>query len=207
MGNLLYQNAGGKVWTRTYDGDNKGVYYGNCINAYDGSITNLPVTESHYVAPAFLLNLEDVLIARDASSATENTPLSFMNVVSDDIDLKFLINAGTNKSNFDVPSINGKVLSNVVAGATYSFDYSGASIKSLNDGTNYVSAIIYDKDGKIEYYGNLNEITSKSGTSEITIPSDIAKGTHTLALFEEEKCDEHKTDYASQLIYANFTIE
>ena len=176
---------------------------GHTYICMDGSYGYLCV---HRVHPAFNLDLSKVLIPKVATSGTGKITFSAWSTPNASTDLKFLINAGTTKSSFNVPSVNNKVLDNVTCGTTYYFDYTGASTSTLNSGKNYVSAIIYDSNGVVKYYGNLAEITSESGTASIMIPSNLSAGTYKLALFEEEKCDAYKTDYASLPVIAQFTI-
>lgn len=197
----LFSNVGKAVWTRSLSAT--GTSTANCINSRTGVFASGWITDVKPVAPAFILELNKVLIARSASSTITSTPLSSTSVASGD--LKFLINAGSSKSSFNIAAINGKNLTNVFAGKTYSFDYTGASTGKLNGGTNYISAILYDNTGKAVYYGNLGTVSAASGTASITIPSGLT-GTYTLALFEEEKCSANKTDYASSPVYAKFTV-
>lgn len=203
-----------QLWTRTYAGksSSENTYNGAYIyiGEYNGDRGIFEfrdfVENSKYVLPAFLLDLKKVLLTKKSSSGSSaETMSSAPNVQS--VDRKFLINAGTNKGNFNVADIKGKTLTNIFAGTTYSFDYTGASTSHLNGGTNYVSAIIYDSEGKACYYGNLGTINSSSGNASIKIPSDLSGGTYTLALFEEEKCAKEKTDYASAPVYAKFTVQ
>lgn len=172
-------------------------FYSGRLNCYNNNMVLK-------VVPAFNLNTGKVLIARSATSATAQTSFSAFSMAGGD--LKFLINAGTNKSSFNVPAISGKNLTNVFAGRTYSFDYSGAGTGKINGGTNYISAILYDSSGKIVYYGNLGTVSAASGTANITIPAGLT-GTYTMALFEEEKCGANKTDYASAPVYSKFTVQ
>lgn len=205
LGGYLYHNVDGHLcWTRSYSG---GVHAGNpsarAVCGGGGDIDARSVTDSNWVAPAFNLDMSRVLIARSANSAFDSQTLSPVGIASGD--LKFLINAGSHKSSFNVASINGKTLSNVFAGKTYSFDYTGASTEQINSGKNYISAILYDSSGRIAYYGNLGTVSAASGKANITIPEGLT-GTYTMAVFEEEKCAANKTDYASEPVYSKFTI-
>lgn len=202
----LIDNSGSDIWTRSYKGD--GVQ-----NAWSLSSENSGASCSYSssncqlrVSPAFALDLEQVLMTRDATSDKSQTSLALVNINNGN--LKFLLNVGSEKSNFNVPAINGKKLLNVQPGKTYQFNYSDASTSQLNSGINYVSAIIYDSTGRIMYYGNLDTISSATGTAQITIPSNLIIGQdYTIALFQEEKCDEKLTDYASTPIYSSFRVE
>lgn len=203
LAKTVVSNSNGSVLTRscyTYGGYVYDIHDNGELGCYDSKI------DFWNVAPAFNLDLSKVLIPKVATSGTGKITFSAWSVPNSSADLKFLINAGTTKSSFNVPSVNNKVLDNVTCGTTYYFDYTGASTSTLNSGKNYVSAIIYDSNGVAKYYGNLAEITSESGTASITIPSNLSAGTYKLALFEEEKCDAYKTDYASLPVIAQFTI-
>lgn len=183
----LCSNSSEYVWTRSFGGSNY-YYYAwlLCSNNLDGN----SITNSRSVAPAFALDLTQVVKTKSYGSG-----------------YKFLINVSTEKSNFTVSSIAGKNLSSVYNGKTYEFNYSGASTSTLNSGTNYISAIIYDSNGKIVYYEELDTVNSETGTARITIPTLTVGQNYTLALFEEEKCIGGKTDYASEPVYASFTAK
>ena len=213
---LLNKVAEDQIWTRSFagkNGDRLAAYMIIPTNRDKAMLYNQATALSKSVCPAFKFNTKKIIMTRNASSGAMETSLSSVNKVGDDTDLKFLVNIGTAKSNFDVPYINGKKLSNVKPGTTYSFNYVDANTGLVGNGKNYVSAIIYDKDWKIVYYGNLKELENSiyvpdyktiDGTAQITIPTDL-NGTYTLALFQEEKCDAYNTDYASQPVYAQFT--
>lgn len=215
LGKIRDSNPGyvSKILTRTYAGSgiSDGEKYHRvsviCFENENEIIEGYNyIGDLSYVTPAFLLNMKKVLLMKKASSGSSaETMSSAPNVQS--VDRKFLINAGSNKGNFNVADIKGKTLTNIFAGTTYAFEYTGASTSHLNGGTNYVSAIIYDSEGKACYYGNLGTINSSSGNASIKIPSDLSAGTYTLALFEEEKCAKEKTDYASAPVYAKFTVQ
>lgn len=195
----------GNCWTRSAGtwADASSSYYPTWA-LYSGSLNCYNNDMVLKVVPAFKLNTNKVLMARSSTSATTQTSFSAFSIAGGD--LKFLINAGTNKSSFNVPAISGKNLTNVFAGRTYSFDYTGAGTGKLNSGTNYISAILYDDSGRIVYYGNLGTVSAASGTANITIPAGLT-GTYTMALFEEEKCGANKTDYASAPVYSKFTVQ
>ena len=204
----VYSNADNYVWSRSFSngGSGSSSVYGNAWFLFLDELANSGdsygnVGRSRAVAPAFQLDLTKVLIARSASSATASQSLSAYSLPTSNV--KFLVNAGSNKT-LKVDTISGKS-AKVVAGATYSVPFTGASTATLNSGKNCVSAILYDSAGLVKYYGNLCEVSAASGTANITIPSGLS-GTYTLALFEEEKCAANCTDYASSPIYCTLNI-
>lgn len=183
-----YRNYNGGTWSST-----------QCCSVYEdiGGSRLYANNISLRIAPAFNLDLAKVLIPKPALSDTTSTnPTDISVKVSEDN--KFLINAGSAKSDF---TIN-------LAG-----EYSVTEITSVNSGTNYISYIIYDLSGIAICYGNLSTLTQTSGT--IDFKEDIfdnleslsfEPGPYTLAIFQEEKCDSYKTDYASEPCYFRFLI-
>ena len=189
-----WQWARSNLWSRSFWGvDPVGNRLGFGVSS-SGQVYDSNVANEFAVAPAFYLNLEKVVMARSASNAATSvaasTGLSAYDAAGLDTSkgIKFLIQDESFASSF-TSSINNK---NGVAtiGNTYNVDYSGATKSKVNDaGTGsalVISAILYDQNGKIVYYGPLSTVTSESGKVAITIPNGIQKGTYTLALFEEQ---------------------
>lgn len=176
-------------WGVHSDGSRRGFYVDSNGQVRDGNVTH-----EYAVAPAFYLNLEKVVMARSASNAATSvaasTGLSAYDAAGLDTSkgIKFLILDDNFASGF-TSSINNKK-GVAIIGNTYNVDYSGATKSKVNDAgvgsALVISAILYDQNGKIVYYGPLSTVTSESGKVAITIPNGIQKGTYTLALFEEQ---------------------
>lgn len=161
-----------------------------------GQVYGSYVASEFAVAPAFYLDLEQVKMARSAQAGTNVTASSSLaaynpNSINTENGVKFLVQDDNFASSF-TSSINGKKTANIVAGHTYTVDYSGAtttpvnSIGSDNNGKLVISAAIYNNAGKVLYYGPLSAANTVNGTVSITIPENLADGTYTLALFEEQ---------------------
>lgn len=196
---LFIESGNNAVWTRTfwsiYGQASKDWYI---ADKYGGISNQGMCSWVLRVAPAFNLDLAKVLIPKPALSDDTLSQVTDISVkVSEDI--KFLINAGTAKSDFSI-SLTG--------------EYSVTEITSVNSGINYISYIVYDSNGLSLIYGNAKELTETSGTIDFKadIIDDIVEstildpGAYTLAIFQEEKCDAYKTDYASEPTYFAFTI-
>ena len=98
--------------------------------------------------------------------------------------------------------MSDKSAKTVKMGDTLSFGFSNAK-----SGTNeYISAMIVDESGDAVYYGQLTNVTSASGTANLTVPSDIAYGTYTLKLFNEQINGDYKTDYSSDFVNINLLV-
>ena len=146
-------------------------------------------------APAFYLDLDKVVMARSAnagSEATAQTTLQAYDASALGNSVKFLIQDANFAPSF-TSSIDGMTTNNVVAGQTYTVDYDNAQTTTVGDAGNqnnsalFISAMLYDENGKICYYSPIEEVTEASGEAEITIPSDIdASKTYKLAVFEEQ---------------------
>lgn len=189
-----WQYARSCLWSRSFwgvgsDGSRSGFYVDSA-----GQVYGYGVASEFAVAPAFYLDMEHVRMARSAQAGTNvtaNAALAAYNPNNISGDIKFLVQDDSFAPDF-TSSINGKTTNNVVAGNTYSVDYSNAvttpvnSIGGNNDGKLVVSAAIYDEQGKVLYYGPLADANTE-GTVNIQIPSGLSKGkTYKLALFEEQ---------------------
>lgn len=191
-----WQYARSHLWSRSWWGVYSNGY--RCgFGVYSaGQVSSRHVAGEFAVAPAFYLDLEQVKMARSAQAGTNVTASSSLaaynpQTLDSSNGVKFLIQDENFASNFS-SSINGKSTANIVAGNTYTVDYSGAvttpvnSIGSDDNGKLVISAAIYDNAGNVLYYGPLANATSESGNVSITIPEGLSSGTYTLALFEEQ---------------------
>lgn len=152
------------------------------------------VSNLYSIAPAFYLDLENVVMARDASNTAEsvaNNPglaVYDTSTLNTNKSIKFLVQDESFAPGF-TSSINNKA-GGAVPGRTYLLDYSGASTSTVNDAGEgaelVISAALYDQDGKIVYYGPLSRVGSTMGKVHLTIPESVEEGTYTLALFEEQ---------------------
>ncbi|MBQ8007809.1 MAG: leucine-rich repeat protein [Lachnospiraceae bacterium] len=158
------------------------------------------LTDSLAVAPAFNLDMSAVASARSAksgaevasalSSSSNPSVLSAYDKSELTGNVKFMIeNSGLALQS----EIAGKKLTNIIPGKTYKVPYTGASTSiadSANAGTGaklFVAAAIYDSNNNLLYRGELAEVTSASGSVDITIPADLdTSKTYKLALYEEQ---------------------
>ncbi|MFQ8638112.1 MAG: InlB B-repeat-containing protein [Acutalibacteraceae bacterium] len=92
-------------------------------------------------------------------------------------------------------------------GETITLNYSGATTGA----NEYISAIIADNSGT-QYYGRIMQPSSADGQISIKIPSNLADGTYTLNVFNEqynggEQDNTKLTDYASAFEVVALTID
>lgn len=156
-----------------YDGGD--VYEGNPVN-----------NKASAVRPAFNLNLENVLFTSAATGGKSASGLTAVQNYSGN-DWKLTLKDST-RSSFAISNAKW-------SGNTLTFSYSGAQT-----GTNeYLSAII-EENGAITYYGRILQLTSASGTANLSLPSGVAlSDTTTLYVFNEQVNGDERTDYASAL--------
>ncbi|MDR3364684.1 MAG: ubiquitin family protein [Clostridiales Family XIII bacterium] len=86
-------------------------------------------------------------------------------------------------------------------GGTVSLAYMGAKTAA----NKYVSCVVEDGGGKIVYYGKLSQ--GAGGTASVPIPSDMALGSYTIKLFNEEINAENYGDFISAPIAIALTVE
>ena len=147
------------------------------------------------VRPAFNLNLNSVLFA---SAAVGGKPDGGLTPIPEYSGNEWKLTLLDSSRNFAV----AETTASGDPGDTVTLHYNGATI-----GTNeYISAIIADSSGA-RYYGRVAQPTAESGTVEIKIPSDLAPGSYTLKVFNEQYNGDYNTDYASNFTDIALTVE
>lgn len=156
--------------------------------------------------PAFNLNRNAILFtaaAVDGKSAAgmENSLTAVQAYPGNEWKLTLL---DSSRSNFTAsldPSLSGN---KVEAGGTVTISYSDAQTGS----NEYVSAMLTDGSGAVFYYGRIAHTQSETnGTANITIPSDLASGIYTLKVFSEQYNGDKETDYASNFVNIDLTVD
>ena len=147
------------------------------------------------VRPAFNLNLNSVLFA---SAAVGGKPDGGLTPIPEYSGNEWKLTLLDSSRSFAVT----EKTADAAPGDTVTLHYNGATI-----GTNeYISAILADSSGA-RYYGRVAQPTAESGTVEIKIPSDIAPGSYTLKVFNEQYNGDYNTDYASNFTDIALTVE
>ena len=152
-------------------------------DVYEGNPVN---NKTAAVRPAFNLNLSDVLFTSAATGGKSASGLTAVQNYSGN-DWKLTLKDST-RSSFAISNAKW-------SGNTLTFSYSGAQT-----GTNeYLSAVILEN-GAITCYGRILQLTSASGTANLSLPSGVAlSDTTTLYVFNEQVNGDKRTDYASAL--------
>lgn len=141
------------------------------------------------VRPAFNLDLDDVLFTSAAEGGKSASGMdSGLTAVQNYSGNEWKLTLLDGSRGFDIADV-------AWSGNTLTFSYSRA-----RTGTNeYISAII-EENGAITYYGRILQLTSKSGTASLSLPSGVTLGdTTTLHVFNEQVNGDKRTDYASGL--------
>ncbi len=173
-------------------------YYVAVVNP-DGSVHysgyTIRIYRTRGVRPAFNLNLNAVLFT---SAAVGGKPEGGLTAVPEHGGNEWKLTLLDSSRNFAVTE-------KAVSGApddTVTLHYTGATT-GINE---YISAIIADNSGA-QYYGRVAQPTAASGTVEIKIPSDLAPGSYTLKVFNEQYNGDRKTDLASGFADVTLTVE
>ena len=147
------------------------------------------------VRPAFDLNLDSVLFA---SAAVGGKPEGGLTPISEYGGNEWKLTLLDSSRNFAVT----EKAADAAPGDTVTLHYTGATT-GINE---YISAIIADNSGT-QYYSRVAQPTAESGTVEIKIPSDLAPGSYTLKVFNEQYNGDRKTDLASGFADVTLTVE
>ena len=197
------ENEGGQnlsydiVWTRTFSGINGGSRHAWNVNGLGGDLNyNGTISGVFRVAPAFNLDVEDVLIARSAQS-----PQSFGEYdVSADVGNVLVVQSETYNPNFSVnvinENINGREIYVKNTDGSYTFNYAGAKTGDV------VSAILYDSNGKAIRYGSVATANAESGEFKIDVNGLTDGEKYTLRFFTENVT----THLTSNIVDATFCV-
>ena len=147
------------------------------------------------VRPAFNLNLNSVLFA---SAAVGGKPDGGLTPISEYSGNEWKLTLLDSSRSFAVT----EKTADAAPDDTVTLHYTGATT-GINE---YISAIIADSSGA-RYYGRVAQPTAENGTVEIKIPSDIAPGSYTLKVFNEQYNGDYNTDYASNFTDIALTVE
>lgn len=191
LGSSMYDAGEGDWWWLRSPGfDNQKaafIEWEDCAPVADGNPVN---NKNSAVRPAFNLNLENVLFTSAATGGKSargmDSGLTAVQNYSGN-DWKLTLKDST-RSSFAISNAKW-------SGNTLTFSYSGAQT-----GTNeYLSAVILEN-GAITYYGRILQLTSASGTANLSLPSGVAlSDTTKLYVFNEQFNGDKRTDYASAL--------
>ena len=190
--------SGSGVWPRTFNG----IYSGNGRYAWfvSGASGNLggnnSVSGVYRVAPAFNLDVEDVLIARSAQS-----PQSFGEYdASANVGNILVVQSETYNPNFSVSTMNENINDREIyvknTDGSYTFNYAGAKTGDV------VSAILYDSDGKAIRYGSVATADAESGEFKLDVNGLTDGEKYTLRFFTENVT----THLTSNIVDATFCV-
>ena len=185
------------AWWLRSPGSNK---YNVAVVRSDGSVeysgyTMLIFNNHRTVRPAFNLNLNSVLFA---SAAVGGKPDGGLTEVSKYSGNEWKLTLLDSRRNF---AVTEKTVS-AAPDDTVTLNYKGATTGK----NEYISVILADNNGA-QYYGRVAQPTAESGTVEIKIPSDLAPGSYTLKVFNEQYNGDYNTDYASNFTDIALTVE
>ena len=180
-------------WLRSPDEDDSTAYVAGRgeVRYYGGYSTS----KEFGVRPAFDLNLDSVLFA---SAAVGGKPEGGLTPISEYSGNEWKLTLLDSSRNF---AVTEKAV-NAAPDDTVTLNYKWATT-GINE---YISAIIADSSGT-RYYGRVAQPTAASGTVEIKIPSDLAPGSYTLKVFNEQYNGDRKTDLASGFADVTLTVE
>jgi len=219
--NTSWQYPRSHLWLRSFWGVSSSLSGRNGVSVYStGALYGSNVASEFAVAPAFYLDTKGVVMAKDATNATAEAVATASSLAQysasatdDNKSVKFLVADSTLAPDFTTTVSQKKV--GVEAGETYSINYSGAVTETdaktdagnQNDSKLVISAIIYDENGKILYYGNLGEVSSESGSVNLTIPAIAEETNYTLAIFEEQIGGTSKYKTSGNVTYTSYETD
>lgn len=160
------------------------------------------VTEHMPARPAFNLSKDDVLFVSAAKGMKTNTASSKLSEIKSNTTSEWKLTLRDDSRKFAITETEAKKFS----GGTLALNYSGATTGE----NEYISAILYDADGKAAFYGNLKALRDENdakGSVELTVPTGMAEGKYTLKLFNEQYNGDFQTDYASGFCTVELTVD
>ena len=176
-------------WLRSpgSDNDRAAVVLGYGTVHYPGENVSL----EHGVRPAFYLKLSSVLFTSAAAGGKPAAANGGISEIADyDGSAWKLTLLDESRSGFAVT----ETAASAAPGGTITLTYGGAATGA----NEYVSLLLCDSTGaSVLRYGSSAALTSASGTASFTVPDDLALGSYTLKVFNEQRNGDYKTDYAS----------
>ncbi len=185
-------NAGYSWWLRTpYNALVGGISF-PCVDyvRYDGQTGHYDTpTKTDFACPATIVSTSSVLFLSDAvggksaaigqlTKASQPSGAFKLNFVDSDTSFLSLTSSATSLT--------------CMQGTSVSIPFSGAKTAS----NKYVSCIIENSSGSVQYYGKLSQ--AASGTAVCNLPVELAIGTYTLRLFNEEINGDNQSDFLSE---------
>lgn len=156
---------------------------------YDGWVGHERILSKYGARPAFIINLDSVLMVSAAKDGKPDSASLSSVLVETQKDWKLTLLDSSREFTPTVNSITG------VPGGTISIPYANAAI-----GTNEnVSVLLFD-DNNALFYASM-AVSSASGTVTFTLPASsvLPVGTYTLKVFNEQKNGDKLSDYSSAM--------
>lgn len=181
----IYEKAG-RIWSRSFSGKVGDGSFAHYVCEPSGTLDDFqPITRVYGVVPAFELNLAKVLGAYPAASGTEFH--DFVPYHVDCGDIKFLLMDDT------IPSFKMEAVKKENRTAIFSF-------YDVSREMEFLSAMLYDANGKIVYSGDIHKISSNSGEFSFHFPDDLEPGKYIFAVFQQQRNPAMQSDVASMPI-------
>ena len=152
------------------------------------------LSNSNGVRPAFNLNLSSVLFTSAADNRGHNATLASTSAYSGN---EWKLTLKDSNSFAAGASIDKSA---VVAGNKVTINH--AALSSFTDaGYTNVTAMLTDSNGKVLYYGSVNDSVNATSTT-VTVPGLLESGNYTLSLYGEDWNAPNNTDYATGTPYS-----
>lgn len=87
-------------------------------------------------------------------------------------------------------------------GEEVKFRYKGAKFGD----NEYISAMILDDNSVVTYYGQVANSVGESGEAKLKVPENLANGSYTMYVFNEQINGDGKTDYASRFVSVELEV-
>ena len=165
------------------------------------------VNTVHSARPALNLNKNNIsfISAAVGGKSAEGTDGGLVEIPSYSGNEWKLTLYDSSRSDFYVDT---KAVSVTTDGGEISIRYGYAK----NGRNEYISAILFDKDGNAKYYGRSSVFSDPifsyvGGSGKFQIPAGLAEGEYNFVVFSEQYNGDYKTDYISDSYSVRFTVE
>ncbi len=159
--------------------------------------------EHSYARPAFNLSKNDVLFATTANGVKSGNASETLTAIAPNTTSKWKLTLRDDSRTFNVTETEAEKF----AGGTLTLHYTG-EVTGANE---FISAILYDTNGKAAYYGQLKNLTDNDndveGVVELTVPAGLDEDEYKLVLFNEQYNGVNQTDYASAFCEVTLTVD
>ena len=166
-----------------------------------GTVAQSPASSSYAARPAFNLDSSQVLYTAVVNNGLITDQLGLVQIKPvQSQDFRLALKDATSAFQVTSSALTGQ------PGASIALGYKGTKLSQ--SGSEFISVFLMDTDGTTPiYYGKIAAVESEAGKISFTLSSNLAEGTYTLKVFNEQYNGEKKSGIASPFCDGVLTVK